>query len=164
MGKKKERVSIESFRVEDDAILDINTSYTDIEFDTWNKNEVTIETTIQLEGATDKEAEAYFKKEGFSIKGNSKKVVVTSHNDNSWSTNSFIDIEDLHIEIPEVPEFDAFEFDFDLSELIEMPMPPEPPMPPVPNPNFDHEAFEREGDAYLKKWQEDFQKNFGESV
>ena len=161
-GQKKERVSIESFRVEDDAILDINTSYTDIEFDTWNKNEVTIETTIQLEGATDKEAEAYFKKEGFSIMGNSKKVVVTSHNDNSWLTNSFIDIEDLHIEIPEVPEFDAFEFDFDLSELIEMPMPPEPPMPPVPNPNFDHEAFEREGDAYLKKWQEDFQKNFGD--
>ncbi|MBT2163427.1 hypothetical protein [Zobellia barbeyronii] len=160
-GQKKERVNTESFNVEDNAILDINTSYTDIEFDTWNKNQVSIETTIQLEGATDKEAEAYFSKEGFSIMGNSKKVVVTSHNDNSWSTNSFVDVNDLHIEIPEVPEFDLFEFDFNLSELAEMPMPPESPMPPAPNPNFDHEAFEREGEVYLKKWQEDFQKNFG---
>ncbi|MGP1990674.1 hypothetical protein D9V96_002210 [Zobellia laminariae] len=158
-GQIKERVNTESFNVENNAILDINTSYADIEFDTWNRNQVSIETTIQLEGATDKEAEAYFTREGFSIVGNSKKVVVTSHNDNSWSTNSFVDVDDLHIEIPEVPEFDAFEFDF--SELPEMPMPPEPPMPPAPNPNFDHKAFEREGDVYLKKWQEDFQKNFG---
>ncbi|MBU2945171.1 hypothetical protein [Zobellia uliginosa] len=161
-GQKKERRSTESFKVEDNAILDINTSYTDIEFDTWNKNQVEIETTIALEGATDREVEAYFKKEGFSILGNSKKVSIVSNNDEEWS-KSFVHIGDLQIEMPDIPEVDAFNFDFYFSELMEIPMPPEPPMPPkAPNPNFDHEAFEREGESYLRKWQEDFQKNFGE--
>ncbi|CAM3563591.1 hypothetical protein [Zobellia roscoffensis] len=153
-GQTKERVYSENFKVVDNAVLDINTSYADIEFDTWSKNQVSIETTVQLEGATDKEAEAYFEKGGFSITGNSREITITTQSDNAWQGPSFIDMEDLNIEMPE--------FDFDFSELVAMPMPPEPPMPPAPNPNFDHEAFEKEGEAYLKRWQEGFQKNFGE--
>ncbi|WP_276167575.1 hypothetical protein [Zobellia alginiliquefaciens] len=156
-GQIKEKVYSENFEVVDNAVLEVNTSYADIEFDTWNKNRVSIETTVQLEGATDEEAAAYFEKGGISVIGNSKKISVNTQSDKAWEGPSFIDMEDLHIEIPEMPEFD-----FDFLELVAMPMPPEPPMPEAPNPNFDHEAFEKEGEAYLKKWQEGFQKNFGE--
>lgn len=153
---QQKKTFTESFNVDDNAVLDINTSYTDIEFETWNKNQVMVEATIIIDGATKEEAEHYFENEGISITGNSKKVIVTSNNENSWN---FHHLENLHIEIPELPEIPEFDFnfDFDFSDLEDL-----PPMPPAPNPNFDYQAFKKDGEKYLKEWQKNFEKNFGE--
>jgi len=156
-GQTQKKTFSESFDVADNAVLDINTSHADIEFETWNKDKVVVEATIELEGASEEEAADYFKTSGFEIMGSSNKVIVATGNRNSWSAQSFHKMEDLHIELPEMPEFESFEFDFDFSDMEDMPA-----MPPPPNPNFDHEAFKEEGEAYLKEWQKDFQKDFGE--
>ncbi|MGB6153844.1 MAG: hypothetical protein WBG48_17810, partial [Pricia sp.] len=85
------------------------------------------------------------------------KVSITTGSGNAWDSYAIDKIENLHIEIPELPEFESFEMDFDMAELSDV-----PPAPPVPDPNFDYEAFQRDGEAYLKKWQKNFQKDFGE--
>ena len=50
----------ERFIVAEDAVVNINTSYADIEFETWDKDEVAITATITLEGASTEEVKDYF--------------------------------------------------------------------------------------------------------
>ena len=75
----------ETFQVNADVEVALNTSYADIEFSTWDKNEVQVEAVVTLEGATKEEAEAYFRDGGMKILGNSSRVEVGTQNGNSWS-------------------------------------------------------------------------------
>ena len=77
----------ETFTVNSDAVLDINTSHADIEFETWNKNQVEITAVVELEEATKEEAERYFEKDVIQIVGNSKEIEVTTKGRN-WSVYS----------------------------------------------------------------------------
>ena len=162
-GQKNSRVYKETFKVVDSAILEIKTSYADIEFDTWDKNEVSIEATVVLEGATEEDAAMYFKNDPIQILGSSKRIVVTSNN---MGTSSFsaahFNMYDFSFNMPEVNAMEHMVQE--LAELPEMPELPElPEMPPLPSVSafkFDYKAYEEEGDAYLKKWQKDFDENF----
>ncbi len=156
-GQKQSKNYSEKFNVAADAILDIDTSHADIEFETWNKNQMVIEATVELEDATPEEAKDYLENGGVKIMGNSNKVSVATGSGNEWNFRSTANMENLHIEIPELPEFESFEMDFDMAELADL-----PPTPPVPDPNFDYEAFQKDGEKYLKEWQKNFQKDFGE--
>ena len=75
----------ETFNVSDDAVLKINTTHTDIEFDTWDKNQVEIVATVTLEGASDKEATDYFENSPFKMLGNSNEIEVSTSGKNSFS-------------------------------------------------------------------------------
>ncbi|WP_067037949.1 hypothetical protein [Allomuricauda sp. CP2A] len=152
----------ETFTVDKDAVIDINTSYADIEFETWDKDQVEITAVVELEGATDEEAQSYFEKDQITIKGNSKEIEVRTEGNTFWGGNSsFVynfdvpgmsDFDFVMPEIPEIPE---------IPEVIVMPnLPPMPPMPPMPHMDFDYDAYKKDGDKYLKEWKKDFDKNF----
>jgi len=155
-GQKQTKTFKETFNVSADAVLDINTSHADIEFETWSKNEVAIEAIIEIEDASDDEAKAYFENSGFEILGNSTKVSITtgSKNIGLWP-HALGDAKNFHIEIPEFPEVHAFTFDFDFEELSNMPIPPIPAIA-----EFDHEAFKKDGQEYLKNWQKKFAESY----
>lgn len=157
-AQKKTKNFKETFIVSSDALLDINTSHADLEFETWSKNVVEIEAFIEIEDVTDEEAEEYFENSGFEIFGNSKKVSVAtaSKNREPWS-NVLGDVKNFHIEIPELPEVNAYSFDFDFEELKDMPLPPVPAIA-----DFDHKAFKKDGDQYLKQWKKEFDENYDE--
>ncbi|MFS4456269.1 hypothetical protein [Maribacter sp. 2304DJ31-5] len=158
-AQKQSKTFKESFNVGADAVLDINTSYADIEFETWDKGVVEILTIIELEGATKKEAGDYFENEPIKILGNSKKIAVTSrsHKIGFFGNQDFdFDFDDLHIEIPEVapfvveiPEIAPF------PEIMEMPV-----MPLMEGFQFDYGEYKKDGEKYMKKWQKNFEKNF----
>ena len=157
-AQKESKTFQERFIVAEDAVVDINTSYADIEFETWDKDEVAITATITLEGATQEEADAYFKGNPIEILGNSKKVTIASKSRNNTffsidATDFEFDHSDLHIEIPEIASF-----------VMNMPqIAPFPNMPPLPQTqafSFDYEAYQKDGDKYMKKWQKNFEKSF----
>jgi len=107
-AQKQSKTFKETFNVGTDAVLDINTSYADIEFETWDKDIVAISATATLEGATDEEAEKYFRNEPFDILGNSKKIEITSRSSRMglFSGNDFdFDFENLNIEVPDMSPF-----------------------------------------------------------
>ena len=56
-GQKQTKTYEETFNISDDAVLNIDTSHADIEFETWTKNQIVVEAFIEIEGATDEEAE-----------------------------------------------------------------------------------------------------------
>ena len=150
----------ESFQVKPDVEVALNTSYADIEFETWNKNEVAVEAVITLEGASEEEAADYFRDGGVKILGNSSRVEIGTQNDNSWAFR--INGErDFDFVMPEIPDVGLLLDDLQLSELPELMVLPEmPPMPPMHIEHFDYEAYEKEGEAYLDRWKEEFDKQF----
>lgn len=148
----------ETFNVGDASILEINTSHTDIEFETWDKDQVEIIATVTLEEASKDEAENYFKKDPFKIVGNSKEIEISSAGRNSWRfpmvENDFdfhFDVEPLFLdlEIPDLPALAA------IPELAVM-----PPLPPMNFKSFDYEKYQDEGMDYLKEWAESFEEGF----
>ncbi len=154
-GQEKSKTYKESFNVSDETVLNINTSHADIEFETWNKNEVEVTAVVELEGATEEEAESYFENEVIKIVGNSKKIEV------STSSSNFGHALDFNFVVPEVPMVAPLFESIRIPELPEVFVIPDlPPMPPMPFNNFDYDAYKKDGDKYLKKWKKDFDKNF----
>ncbi len=165
-GQKQTKTYNETFKVDQDAVLDINTSYADIEFETWDKNEVQIQAVLEIEGVSEEEAEEYFKNNPLKILGNSRNIEISTQGGNTRMTSySFSGMEDFHIEIPDMPEMDIL---LDIPPIPELPnfpaMAPMPPMPPVAMNgfNFDYEAYEKDGEKYLKQWKKEFDKTFNE--
>ena len=159
---QQSRAYKESFKVNPDVVVELNTSHADIEFDTWNRNEVVVEATIELEGASEEEARAFFEQDGVEILGNSKEVQVSTQADRwafKFSEPMDFHMEDFEVVIPEMPDIAPMveEIMIQIPEIAEMP--PLPPLPPAP---FDYEAYKKDGEKYMKEWQKKFEKEFDE--
>ncbi len=154
-AQKETKNFTETFKVNSDVEVDINTSYADIKFETWNKNTVEVEAIIEVEGLSKEEAEEYFKSWNFEAVGNSTKVSVTTK-PMHWSSQN----RDITL---------VSDFDFDFvnivpAEVVIPEIPPLPPLPPLPvnfeNFSFDYEAYKQDGDKYLESWKKSFNENF----
>ncbi|WP_340077475.1 hypothetical protein [Leptobacterium sp. I13] len=168
-AQKQTKKTTESFDVNKDVTIDINTSYTDIEFETWNKNKVEITAILEIDGASEEEVEGYFESWDFEALGNKSKVSISTKG-NMWfhrGGNATViapgtmEFDFVMPEISEIPEIAPFVIQLDSLHV----MPPIPPMVfhEFDSFSFDYEAYEKEGDAYLKKWKEKFNKNFNEN-
>lgn len=164
-AQKQSKNYKETFSVSPEVSININTSYADVEFDTWNKNTVEVTAEIEVEGVSRDEAEKIFNNWNFEAIGNSGEVTISTKPAMHFRSGNVMVFGDDHEfefvvpelpeipEIPEIPEVQSFPFKM-------------PPMPPMPmnfnNLNFDYEAYKKDGDKYLKEWKEEFNKNFDE--
>ena len=157
---QQSRTYKETFQVNPEVEVALNTSYADIEFSTWSKNEVQVEAVVTLEGASPEEAEAFFRDGGVKILGNSSRVEIGTQNDQSWSFRFNEDM-DFDFVMPEIPDVGLLLDDLQLPQIPELMVLPEmPPMPPMHFEHFDYEAYEKEGEAYLDRWKKEFDKQF----
>jgi hypothetical protein len=60
--------------------------------------------------------------------------------------------------IPDIPDMAPLFLELDIPDLP--PLPEIPAMPPAPVPNFDYDAYKKDGEKYLKEWKKEFDKNF----
>ncbi|NHF57827.1 hypothetical protein FK220_000640 [Flavobacteriaceae bacterium TP-CH-4] len=169
-GQKQTKTYKEVFNAGPETIIDLNTSNADIEFETTDGNQIEIEAVIELEGASEEEAERYFKDGAIEIKGNSQKVEIRTGTEKNWlfarnahgpetfivnGANDFQFKFDTDSLFTGLPSLDMESFVYDLAIVEEM-----PPMPRLPRNNFDYEAFKKDGEKYLKEWQKEFSKGF----
>ncbi len=160
-AQEKTKTYKETFNVEEDAVLEINTSHADIEFETWGKNQVEITAVVELEEATDEEAKAFFEKDAVEIVGNSKKIELRTVGPGTGFNSSYsFNVRDLDIVIPEVPSVEHILEQVEIPEV--MVIPELPPMPPMPFLDFDYDAYKKDGEKYMKEWKKNFDKNFDE--
>ena len=75
---------VESFNVTNDVLVTVNTSFTNVIFETWNKDKVEVEAFIEGEKLSEQQKKDLFKEWKFDILGNSKKIVITSNEGNNW--------------------------------------------------------------------------------
>jgi len=81
-AQKYDKKYHESFKVNKDVDISLNTYYTDIVIETWNKNLVDVSAEITVEGSELKQedAEKYFKNWHFEALGNHQKVSIKGNN------------------------------------------------------------------------------------
>ena len=160
-AQKKSKTFHENFNVANDVVLEINTSYADIEFETWNKNQVDIVAVMELEDVSEEEANNYFKNQPIKIVGNSKSISVST----GLGRREFITYNTEDINIDFLDQFSGVGAAHNITPLVELPELPEmltmPPLPPMNIQPFDYEAYKRDGEAYLNEWKKEFDKGFG---
>lgn len=178
-GQKQTKNINESFKVNKNVLVDINTRYSDITVETWSKNIVFIQGFLKIEGVTKEEASKFFKEWKFEALGNKNKVVITSKSSGNhyYSHSVVFDDMDFDFDIESISHIgEMFDGDF-YSELPPMPamspMPPMKPLPPFPTPvighlkemEFDYDAYQKDKEGYMKdfeKRQEAWGKEFEE--
>ena len=148
---------VESFNVTDNVEVAVNTSYTNIIFETWNKNKVEVEAFIEGDNLSAKEKEQLMKNWDLNVTGNSKKISVTSNSGNQPFAMA---------DMPNLPNMD---FIGPLMEDMVMPMIQNIKVPPLPKDllenigdiQFDYEEFQKDEEGYMKKFEAQMDKKFG---
>jgi len=174
-----------SVKANKDVTLNLNTSYANIEIDTWDKNEVQVEAFIESKELTKEELQKFLENWEVEFEGSGSDITIETHggSESNWDFNFNFDgealeaLEDLQFviadmpEIPEMPEMP--EINIEIPEIPEMPemefeMPEMPEMPELPelpegvhNVNFDFEAYKKDGEKYLEKWSKNYEKKYG---
>lgn len=149
----------ESFNVGDDAVVSVNTSYTDVIFETWNKNKVEVEAYIDSDELSAKEKKEIFDNWNFNVMGNSKKIEISSNSGMEWS--GMEPFSNMDIVMPDMDFLGPL-----MNEMI-MPMISEFTMPPLPDNmgmgdvQFDYEAFKKDEKGYMKKFEAQMEKTYG---
>ncbi|OEK08095.1 hypothetical protein A8C32_01150 [Flavivirga aquatica] len=165
----------QSIKVNKDVTIDLNTSYCNIIFDTWNKDVVEVEAYIegsQLSRETLKKALKLWKvdidasQSEISIETSKEKgipvVWAYKYKINSGEDEKCSVLEELKFELADIPEIP------ELPELPNLPELPEmPELPPLPNGineiQFDYEAYKKDGEKYLEKYTQKFESKFGDN-
>lgn len=170
-AQKYDKKFNENFKTNKDAVVTINASNATIDVTTWNKNEVSVEAIIEVEGLDKKAAEKYFKNWKFEALGNKNKVQINANNSNVHSFGNdnivfFNSSKSNHpniyqyntegskvIVIPEIPEI----------EIPEMPELPEIVIPEInfeeivsglDHIEFDFDKYAKDGGTYFFQWKD----------
>ena len=162
----------QTIKVDKDVAIDLNTSYTNIIFDTWNKGTVEIEAYIEGEGLSKEELEKALKSWDVDIDGSHNNVSIRTKGNSApfvWAQNVDSDDEAAHVilrelkyELADMPDvnFD-FDFDFEIPEVPELPELPELPEG-VNKIHFDYGAYQKNGEKYLEEYTKKFESAFGD--
>ncbi len=157
----------ENFKTNKDVVVNINASNADVNVTTWNKNEVSVEAVIEIEGLEKAEAEKYFKNWKFEALGNKSKVQINAKSNSFHSLNT-----DDIIFFNSSKNNNIYHYNTNGSNVIVLPEMPELPEMPdmseieIPEINFeeivsdlDHMEFDfdkyaKDGENYFFQWKD----------
>jgi hypothetical protein len=114
----------ERFKVVPEVEIIVNADYTDVEIETWNKNEVSVVAIIEVSGIEENEANKILKNWEFEALGNKNTVKIKSasnkkdYNFNNNFTFPEVKIPEINfympnVEFPKIPEFPEMKFDYE---------------------------------------------------
>lgn len=163
-AQEKEEKLKERFATNEDVEILVDTRYADVIFETWNKDEVSIEAYVEGENAT--EAAQQWK---LDVQGNSKLIQIIGRE--GYRDARVVDLRNIN------------DLNLDLTEIIGSSLSVvEPVMNGLIGPmleglsgtalprefyeetgkmRFDHEAYRKEGQAYIRRWEKEMDKSFG---
>ncbi|TBW26489.1 hypothetical protein [Gramella sp. KN1008] len=150
-----------NYKTPADVNVEIDSRHTNIIIENWDKNEVEIE--AYLEGDTGNKEETQKLLEAWQLSTASSQGTVKIKSGGGMNMNVDIDMARLEGSLSELPEM--------LGPLMENLAPmlssiAANPLPPEFTDNmrdmkFDYEAYKKDGDKYLEKWEANFEKKFG---
>ena len=171
-AQKFDQTLTEKFKVNSDVTLRVDTDRTDISIEAWNKNEVSIEAHIEVEGLNEEEAQKILDNWRFKAEGTKKSVSISTISDILYfidhgaknpsevhiSHEVVPEMQYLNFEMPEIPEIPEIPELSEIVKLLEMPEMPEipeiPEAPEIPEMDafeFDYELYKKDS-TYLKKY------------
>jgi hypothetical protein len=157
-AQKKLSKTSQSIKVNKDVEVNLNTSYVEIELETWNRDIVEVEAYIESSKLSKEELELALKAWNLKVEGSNDKVTISSAGGRSSSLFDQDDYSDLLKNL----EFHLY----DLPEMPEMPEFPELPELPegVNSISFDYDKYQAEGEKYLTEWSKAYEKKGGKEL
>jgi hypothetical protein len=181
-AQKKLSKTSQSIKVNKDVIVHLNTSYVEIQLETWNRDVVEVEAYIESSKLTAEELEKALKAWNLNIDGSDGKVIISSEGGGitGWvgDEDYAVLLRDLEFELadmPELPEMPVMPEMPRLPRMAEMPMMPNmpampampimPKLPALPKGvtmiDFDYEAYQKDGESYLSEWSKKYEEKGG---
>lgn len=159
----------ENFKTNKDVVVNINASNADVDVTTWNKNEVSVEAVVEVEGLEKKEAQKYLDNWKFEALGNKSKVQINA-NKNSFRIggDNIVFFNSSDNNYPRVFQFDGDDEVVVIPEvrIPEIPEIPELPEIKIPEVNFeeivtglediefDFDKYAKDGGNYFFQWKD----------
>ncbi|NVK08471.1 MAG: hypothetical protein HWD89_05420 [Tenacibaculum sp.] len=159
----------ENFKTNKDVVVNINASNADVDVTTWNKNEVSVEAVVEVEGLDKKEAQKYLDNWKFEALGNKSKVQINA-NKNSFRIggDNIVFFNSSDNNYPRVFQFDGDDEVVVIPEvrIPEIPEIPELPEIKIPEVNFeeivtglediefDFDKYAKDGGNYFFQWKD----------
>ncbi len=148
----------ESFEVNKDVEVILNTYNAEIVVETWNKNRVEVEAEVSLEIEDEELAKELLDKFQFEALGNSSKVEIKA---GRKGRHHFPGIDNVFFSAPG----NTFEI---YTDDVHVKVPPPPPFPEMPNVDFkfdfDMEKFQEDGKAYILQFQDEMKNMINDST
>lgn len=172
----------QSIKASKDVVIHLNTSYNNIEIDTWNKDVVEIQAVIESDELSPEAFEKAYNNWNINVNGSTDKVIINSNGaGNAWEDEclelneaSLDALKELEVHLLDLPEMIAIPELVngvltglsDLPELLKYPNMPElPKLPELPkgisNVTFDYGEYKNRGEAYLEEWSKKYEKEYG---
>ncbi|WP_417786157.1 MAP7 domain-containing protein [Tenacibaculum sp.] len=168
-AQKYDKKFSENFKTNKDVVVNINASNADVDVTTWNKNEVSVEAVVEVEGLDKKEAQKYLDNWKFEALGNKSKVQINA-NKNSFRIggDNIVFFNSSDNNYPRVFQFDGNDEVVVVPEvrIPEMPEIPEIPEIKIPEINFeeivtglediefDFDKYAKDGGNYFFQWRD----------
>lgn len=175
-AQQKLTKTLKTVNANSDVTIDLNTSFTNIEIDTWDKNSIEVEAYIESSEMTNENLKQALEDWHLDIEGSGDEVEISSRGgfggnyaydfDFDYAIRDALEaIGDMDFDFPEMPDMDFEmpempEMNFEMPEMPELPELPELPEG-IHNVNFDSKAYEKEGEAYLERWSKEYKEKYG---
>ena len=168
----------QTLKVDKEVTIDLNTSYCNIVFDTWNKDVIEIEAYIEGDKLSKEELQEVLKDWSVDIDATNNLVTISARGGAAYAWAHKYEggeedavnavLQELKFELADLPEMN-FDFNFEMPKMPKMPQIPEmPKMPELPELpegiskiDFDYDAYKKNGDAYMEQWSKNFESKFG---
>ena len=179
--KKLSKVS-QSIKVNKDVVVDLSTSYVEIELETWNRDIVEVEAYIESSKLSEEELQQALKAWNLKVEGSGDRVVISSTGGRSSSLfpgddySSLLNDLEFHLaDLPEMPEMPPMPVLPKMAAMPEIPAMPEmpamPKMPELPelpegvnSISFDYDRYQKEGEKYLAEWSKKYEQKGGKKL
>ncbi|MCG9972987.1 hypothetical protein [Christiangramia crocea] len=151
-----------NYRTSADVNVEVDSRHTNIIIENWDKNEVEIE--AYLEGGSENKEETQKLLDAWKLETSSSPGMVRIKSGGGMNMNVDIDMARLEGSLSQLPEIMEPLMNNlvgpILSNIAENPLPPEF-AENMREMKFDYDAYKKDGDKYLEKWEANFEKKFG---
>lgn len=151
-----------TYKTNNNVGIVIDARHTNVSFETWDRNEVAVEAFIDP-SISAAEAKSLIENWKLDITANAGEILIKSGG--SRMRNMEIDMAGFGEAMAQMQHLIAPLMTEMVAPLVEN-LSKNPPLPPdfaakMGNLNFDYEAYKKDGDKYIKKWEAQIEKNFG---
>ncbi len=154
----------EKFNVNADVTVNLNTSHTNIVFETWNKNTVEVEAFLEGDDLTDENSRRILDSWKINVSGNSNDIIINSAAGNLWagsvtSANVRISKEELRMLGPAIANM--------LGPIMENIA--NNPMPNALSKDFSNVSVNtsknsKENEKYIQQWESQIREKFSDDI
>ena len=151
------------YKVNQDVAVKINSKHTNLQIENWDKNEVSIEAYLNSEKLSKEETKKLLSEWNLTTSGSATEVVINSGG--GMTVGPDIDMEGISSSLGQLQNLiGPMVTDLVGPILKDMPIPqlPQEFYSKMGNLNFDYQAYQKDGEKYMKKWEKQVEDNFGE--